>query len=673
MDDASEDSAIRDLWNKLKNIGKREKPGPEQIYPSLEPFDYTAFDSTRDFFKDAPTETKSEAWIDLVQLKSWIEACDKWHGKHCNPKSTDPVSPSWLIDTSLACLVQVGPGTKYVALSYVWGSSTCGQAQTRRDNIQQLQQNGSLLGGDIPQTIRDVILVLQKLEQRYLWIDRFCIVQDDEEGKAIHINNMASIYSNAHFTLVVAIGDGAEHGLRGIESLTPPRGTITQFNSANGGSQSQLTRLPRLESTKWYSRGWTLQEIVFSHRVLYFLEEGAHWECHCVTWTEDEPRSSTRFPSICNKKHSDILRASHFTVWPNIHLYLQLVVAYNNRSLTFDSDALPAFGGIISRLNQTFKGGFLFGLPEIFMDVALLWRPTGTCRRRQPTCFHYGGSDVPVYHAAPPSWSWAGWQADIDPYSWKSGYEYIKRTTAVAWGSCGTLNALKSDRPTSWRTLQILQWHVADQTRSQVRPVTECYKAKEGLETTPAGWSRYALPFEKKEDTYFICHSDPATYFRFPVPIPSPGETSASSNKDGSLLCCRASRALFYLDEPVEGSIVTNLSDNQNNWAGIVRVHIENLPTVKITALPPRDPAYRRIQCEFIAISAGTACNSWNEREFFEEWTSPERPRDTPLYEFYNVLWIKWENGTAYRQGIGRVLKNIWERNALEMCNVTLG
>jgi hypothetical protein len=173
----------------------------------------------------------------------------------------------------------------------------------------------------------------------------------------------------------------------------------------------------------------------------------------------------------------------------------------------------------------------------------------------------------------------------------------------------------------------------------------------------PAGWSRYALPFEKKEDAYFIYHSDPATHFRFPIPIASPGETSAHSNKEGSLLFCQASRALFYLGKPVEGSIVTNLSDDQNNWAGVLRIHIENLPPVKITALPQRDPAYQRIQGEFIAISVGTACNSWDERKFFEEWTSPERPRNTPLYEFYSVLWIKWDNGIAYRQGIGRILK----------------
>jgi len=194
MDDASEDFVIRDLWSKVKKVGKRENPGPERIYPSWDTHDFTAFDSTRDL-PDAPKETKSEKWIDLDQVKSWIEACDKWHGKHCNPKSTDPLGPSWVIDTSLACLFRAGPGTRYVALSYVWGSSTSGQAQ--RDNIQQLQQCDSLLGEDIPQSIRDVILVLRKLEQRYLWIDRLCIIQDDEVGKAIHINNMASIYSNA--------------------------------------------------------------------------------------------------------------------------------------------------------------------------------------------------------------------------------------------------------------------------------------------------------------------------------------------------------------------------------------------------------------------------------------------------------------------------------------------
>jgi len=33
-------------------------------------------------------------------------------------------------------------------------------------------------------------------------------------------------------------------------------------------------------------------------------------------------------------------------------------------------------------------------------------------------------------------------------------------------------------------------------------------------------------------------------------------------------------------------------------------------------------------------------------------------------YDFYNVMWIRWVDGIAYREGIGRVLRSAWEGEA---------
>jgi hypothetical protein len=43
------------------------------------------------------------------------------------------------------------------------------------------------------------------------------------------------------------------------------------------------------------------------------------------------------------------------------------------------------------------------------------------------------------------------------------------------------------------------------------------------------------------------------------------------------------------------------------------------------------------------------------------------------LFEFYNVLWVERNNGVAYRGGIDRILKTIWERQATEIVDITLG
>src|SRR5689334_2467772 len=108
-------------------------------------------------------------------------------------------------------------------------------------------------------------------------------------------------------------------------------------------------------------------------------------------------------------------------------MYLQLVSAYNTRDLTFDDDVLAAFAGITTSLSS-FEGGFLFGLPELFLDVAMLWRPLGPCRRRAAS-----PRGDPTHRSALPSWSWIGWQMDMDPLSWKCGYDYIKSTSSISW------------------------------------------------------------------------------------------------------------------------------------------------------------------------------------------------------------------------------------------------
>jgi hypothetical protein len=62
-----------------------------------------------------------------------------------------------------------------------------------------------------------------------------------------------------------------------------------------------------------------------------------------------------------------------------------------------------------------------------------------------------------------------------------------------------------------------------------------------------------------------------------------------------------------------------------------------------------------------------------DESVHLPEWDHPERPKDTPLYEYINVLWIEWRSDVAYRKSVGRVLKRIWEDLELEWIDVTLG
>ena len=51
---------------------------------------------------------------------------------------------------------------------------------------------------NLPQTIKDAIIVTAELGLEYLWIDALCIIQDDDADKGVELARMGDIYSKAH-------------------------------------------------------------------------------------------------------------------------------------------------------------------------------------------------------------------------------------------------------------------------------------------------------------------------------------------------------------------------------------------------------------------------------------------------------------------------------------------
>lgn len=95
-------------------------------------------------------------------------------------------------------VVEMPWSEKYVALSYVWGTSK----------------------EDWPKTVTDAVHVTRSLGEKYLWVDRLCIDQSNYEEKMALIERMNDIYAGAEFTIVNAAGD-ARTGLPGV--LGTPR------------------------------------------------------------------------------------------------------------------------------------------------------------------------------------------------------------------------------------------------------------------------------------------------------------------------------------------------------------------------------------------------------------------------------------------------------------------
>jgi hypothetical protein len=164
-------------------------------------------------------------------------------------KQIAPPEKLLLIDLCWGCLVEM-PGTvKYCALSYIWGELP-DSLETRKENIELLKQNGSITSKSnrslLPQTVRDAIRLLQSLGQRYLWVDRLCIIQNDDENKHLNIMRMDSIYSNSYLTIVAADGLDANHGTSWSSGRIAPtlRHTMHgQFSARHLGLRITLPRI----------------------------------------------------------------------------------------------------------------------------------------------------------------------------------------------------------------------------------------------------------------------------------------------------------------------------------------------------------------------------------------------------------------------------------------------
>ena len=89
------------------------------------------------------------------------------------------------------------------------------------------------------------------------------------------------------------------------------------------------------------------------------------------------------------------------------YVYQTLVEEYTGKNLTFATDILNAFAGIIAAHEPTY-GKFVTGLPESVIDLALLWVPIGVPQRRKAFS-NRKASEVGIQ----PSWSWAGWEGPV--------------------------------------------------------------------------------------------------------------------------------------------------------------------------------------------------------------------------------------------------------------------
>jgi hypothetical protein len=256
-------------------------------------------------------------YAEFTVIKRWLDICQGFHSEKCNPVRDTSIVAKFAIraiDIENRCITSIDISSQYVALSYVWGRKEVPQLKLLESTFKRLSSLGGLTGADIPTTISDSIKVCQVLERRFLWVDALCIMQDDPEEQASQISEMHKIYANAEFTIVAAGGPDSWSGLPGISKREIlQHKEILQEPFVPGSLAASLPAFQEsIMDSPWSTRAWTLQEMYFSRRLLYFTKVQIYFQCTEYLWQEDKilecvpaaadtevvrPRSPTRPPS----------------------------------------------------------------------------------------------------------------------------------------------------------------------------------------------------------------------------------------------------------------------------------------------------------------------------------------------------------------------------------------
>ncbi|KAJ4286805.1 factor activating pos9 [Kalmusia sp. IMI 367209] len=388
----------------------------------------------------------------------WVSKCHQQHPA-CRPvHSPKDFSFSFrVIDVQEGRLVDAPSNARFIALSYVWGGIK--QVMLKKTNKMFLEQPGSITpeglseatgeyahvkeevdaeGRTIPQTIRDAIRLCQLMDERYLWTDSLCIMQDDEiqmdngawtnADKLAQIPNMNIIYGASALTIIAACGTDSNAGLPGVYASS----TRTSQTVGKIGDQIfvsiQDDPMDTFWKSIWCSRAWTFQEFLLSKQHMIFLPNQVVFHCGTLAWCEDQPLEyiddtmshTFAVPAWTKSWQLNPLKLPDRSKWaediffPGIFInqyYQNWLKNFLKRRLTVPSDILFAFDGALSASNRIL-GAFHHGLPINYFCETLNW---GVGLRSSSYRVESPYQGLTQRRLGFPSWSWAGWIWDLPP------------------------------------------------------------------------------------------------------------------------------------------------------------------------------------------------------------------------------------------------------------------
>jgi hypothetical protein len=300
----------------------------------------------------------------MSNVMDWVRNCEYSHPLCArNPNS---FAPSRLIDVRQGKVVEItDPNVQWVCLSHCWGGKRPQCLTTKASYETNLTR---IPWESIPRTFQDAIVFTQKLGQTYIWIDSFCIIQDDIEDWRQQSSRMADIYEGAYLTLAATAATNCEAGLFNDASRVEP----THAHEIRGNPPSTIflrKQIPHFfvtpeaavieQSFPLLSRAWVYQERLLSRRILHFTGSELQWECQQIV--DCQCGSAVRSTYDIAPKIDHAIRISNphteeDSLQPNLfERWCRVVDEYSSLRLTKSKDKLPALSGLARQFSRALE------------------------------------------------------------------------------------------------------------------------------------------------------------------------------------------------------------------------------------------------------------------------------------------------------------------------------
>ncbi|KAF4343740.1 TOL protein [Fusarium beomiforme] len=301
----------------------------------------------------------------------------------------------------------------YLALSYCWGRQIPGKrdrlSELRKDNENALMNEIKV--EDLEKTVRDAVYVTHELGYKYLWVDRFCIVQDCHEDQRRELPRIPTNYKNAAVTLAIGTASHASEGFLDTPSSRPvtylPEHKFDVPVEDNETATVYLSIEPYKTDHALDKRAWTFQEYMMSSRILVFSDYQLLWQCkevelQCVTGNDagiEYLQTMESLPWAAFDYDCEPLFGTEES--ERIYLWRTILLQYTKRALTNPEDRLRAMEGVLLELQKVWQDCHIYGhWKEWFIQLLAWYKPAS--ERVEERCLDRA-----------PSWSWVSVNGSI--------------------------------------------------------------------------------------------------------------------------------------------------------------------------------------------------------------------------------------------------------------------